>query len=212
MLTLYPLFKNNHFLIILLTNNQFRIILVNNLFLIIYKYNKYRLIVQLRLGENIINYKDIANEVNRSPTTIRKWCPRIIELSGYHFTFKKIYRGRNKEPLKQFVFTDDDLIKFKELAKLLTETNDFNYSVFEVYGNLKYKREQDFKKDIDDLDDYYFNEIDRLRKKIKELETNNLLLNNKLSTLEQFNSRLKKIEIGLRKKNIGDLLNDKFKN
>lgn len=159
-----------------------------------------------------MDYKDIAKEVNRSPTTVRKWCPRITELSGYHFTFKKNYRGRNKEPLKQFVFTDDDLIKFKKLTKLLIETNDFNYSVFEVYGNLKAKRERDLRKDIDDLDDYYFNEIDRLKKRIKELETNNILLNSKLSALEQFNSRLKKIEIGLRKKNIGDLLDDKFKN
>ena len=61
--------------------------------------------------------KYISREVSRSPTTVRKWCPRITELSGHTFTFKKIYKGRNKEPLKQFVFTDDDLIKFKELAK-----------------------------------------------------------------------------------------------
>ena len=159
-----------------------------------------------------MDYKDIAKEVSRSPTTVRKWCPRITELSGYHFTFKKIYRGRNKEPLRQFVFTDDDLIKFKELAKSLSETNDFNYSVYEVYGNLKAKRERDLRKDIDDLDDYCLYKFESLENKIKSLETNNQLLSNKIATLEQFNSRLEKIEIGLRKKNIGELLNDKFKN
>ena len=90
-----------------------------------------------------MDYKYIAREVGRSPTTVRKWCPRITELSGYQFTFKKVYRGRNKIPLKQFVFKDDDLIKFKELAKLLTDTNDLNYSVYEVYGNLIAKRERD---------------------------------------------------------------------
>ena len=157
-------------------------------------------------------YKEIAEALGRSPTTIRKWCPRITELSGYQFTFKKVYKGRTKEPLKKVIFTDYDLIKFKALAKLLTETNDFSYSIFEVYGNLKGKRERDLKKYIDDLDDYYFNQLDSLKKKIKNLETNNQLLSNKIATLEQFNSRLKKIEIGLRKKNIGDLLNDKFKN
>ena len=156
-----------------------------------------------------MDYKYISREVSRSPTTVRKWCPRITELSGYQFTFKKIYRGRNKEPLKQFVFTDDDLIKFKELAKLLSETNDFNYSVYEVYGNLKAKRERDLRKDIDDLDDYCLEKFESLEKKIKSLETNNQLLSNKIATLEQFNSRLEKIEIGLRKRNIGDLLNDK---
>ena len=159
-----------------------------------------------------MDYKDIAREVDRSPTTVRKWCPRITELSGYQFTFKKIYRGRNKEPLKQFVFTDDDLIKFKELAKLLIETNDFNYSVYEVYGNLKAKRERDLRKDIDDVDDYCLSKFENLVKQINTLKTNNQLLNNRVATLEQFNSRLEKIEIGLRKKNIGDLLNDKFKN
>ena len=156
-----------------------------------------------------MDYKYIAREVSRSPTTVRKWCPRITELSGYQFTFKKVYRGRNKEPLKKFVFTDNDLIKFKKLVKLLTETNDFNYSVYEVYGNLKAKREQDFKNDIDDLNDYCLEKFESLENKIKSLETNNQLIRNKIATLEQFNSRLEKIEIGLRKRNIGDLLNDK---
>lgn len=156
-----------------------------------------------------MDYKCIAREVGRSPTTVRKWCPRITELSGHVFTSKSIYQGRKKAPLKKYVFSDDDLVKFKELAKLLTETNDFNYSVYEVYGNLKAKRERDFKNDIDDLDDYCLEKFESLENKIKSLETNNQLLSNKIATLEQFNSRLEKIEIGLRKRNIGDLLNDK---
>ena len=156
-----------------------------------------------------MDYKDIAREVDRSPTTVRKWCPRITELSGYTFTTKSIYQGRSKAPLKKYVFSDNDLIKFKELAKLLSETNDFNYSVYEVYGNLKAKRERDLRKDIDDLDDYCLSKFESLENKIKSLETNNQLLSNKIATLEQFNSRLEKIEIGLRKRNIGDLLNDK---
>ena len=159
-----------------------------------------------------MDYKDIARQVGRSPTTVRKWCPRITELSGYIFTTKSIYQGRSKAPLKKYVFSDDDLVKFKELAKLLSETNDFNYSVFEVYGNLKAKRERDLRKDIDDLEDYCLDKIESLVEQIKNLETNNQLLNNRIATLEKFNSRLEKIEIGLRKKNIGELLNDKFKN
>ena len=159
-----------------------------------------------------MDYKDIAREVGRSPTTIRKWCPRITELSGHTFTTKSIYQGRSKAPLKKYVFSDNDLIKFKELAKLLSETNDFNYSVYEVYGNLKAKRERDLRKDIEDLDDYCLSKFESLVKQIKTLETNNQLLSNRIATLEKFNSRLEKIEIGLRKKNIGELLNDKFKN
>ena len=159
-----------------------------------------------------MDYKDIAREVGRSPTTIRKWCPRITELSGHTFTTKSIYQGRSKAPLKKYVFSDDDLVKFKELAKLLTETNDFNYSVYEVYGNLKAKRERDLRKDIDDLDDYCLNKFESLVEQIKTLETYNRLLSNRIAILEKFNSRLEKIEIGLRKKNIGELLNDKFKN
>ena len=159
-----------------------------------------------------MDYKDIAREVGRSPTTIRKWCPRITELSGHTFTTKSIYQGRSKAPLKKYVFSDNDLIKFKELAKLLSETNDFNYSVYEVYGNLKAKQERDLRKDIDDLEDYCLDKIESLVEQIKNLETNNQLLSNRIATLEKFNSRLEKIEIGLRKKNIGDLLNDKFKN
>ena len=68
------------------------------------------------------------------------------------------------------------------------------------------------RKDIDDLEDYCLDKIESLVEQIKNLEINNQLLNNRIATLEKFNSRLEKIEIGLRKKNIGELLNDKFKN
>ena len=181
----------------------------NNPYLINSNYSKYRLFKQPKSGGNIVDYKYIAKAVGRSPTTVRKWCPRITELSGHVFITKSIYRGRKKAPLKKYVFSDNDLIKFKELARLLSETNNFQYSVYEVYGNLKAKREQDFKNYIDDLDDYCLEKFESLEKKIKSLETNNQLLSNKIATLEQFNSRLEKIEIGLRKRNIGDLLNDK---
>ena len=181
----------------------------NNPYLINLNYSKYRLFKQPKSGGNIVDYKYIAKAVGRSPTTVRKWCPRITELSGHVFITKSIYRGRKKAPLKKYVFSDNDLIKFKELARLLSETNNFQYSVYEVYGNLKAKREQDFKNYIDDLDDYCLEKFESLEKKIKSLETNNQLLSNKIATLEKFNSRLEKIEIGLRKRNIGDLLNDK---
>ncbi len=181
----------------------------NNPYLINSNYSKYRLFKQPKSGGNIVDYKYIAKAVGRSPTTVRKWCPRITELSGHVFITKSIYRGRKKAPLKKYVFSDNDLIKFKELARLLSETNNFQYSVYEVYGNLKAKREQDFKNYIDDLDDYCLEKFESLEKKIKSLETNNQLLSNKIATLEKFNSRLEKIEIGLRKRNIGDLLNDK---
>ena len=71
------------------------------------------------------------------------------------------------------------IIKFKELAKLLSETNDFNYSVYEVYGNLKAKRERDLRNDIDDLEDYCLDKIESLVEQIKSLETNNQLLSNR---------------------------------
>ena len=156
-----------------------------------------------------MDYKDIAREVGRSPTTVRKWCPRITELSGYTFTTKSIYQNKKKAPLKKYVFSDDDLVKFKELAKLLTETNDFSYSVYEVYGNLKVKRERDLRNDIDELDEYCLDKFDDFKNEIESLKTNNQLLSNRIATLEKFNSRLEKLEIGLRKKNIGELLNDK---
>ena len=159
-----------------------------------------------------MDYKDIAREVGRSPTTIRKWCPRITELSGYHFTFKKIYRGRNKEPLKQFVFTDDDLIKFKELAKLLSETNDFNYSVYEVYGNLKAKREREIFNEIDEVGQNSYDRFKALSEKVNQLQKENSKLAHRVYKLEHFNSRLEKLEIGLRKNKIKDLLNEQFKN
>ena len=71
-------------------------------------YIKYRLIVQLRSGVNIINYKDIANEVNRSPTSIRKWCSKITELSEYTFNFEEIYQGRTRAPIKKPNFTKQE--------------------------------------------------------------------------------------------------------
>lgn len=75
----------------------------------------------------VINYKDIA-KVNRSPTTIRKWCSKITDLSGYTFTFDEVYQGRNKDPVKKPVFTKQDVSKFKQLVKRLDETNNFEHA------------------------------------------------------------------------------------
>ena len=157
-----------------------------------------------------MDYKDVAKVVIRSPQTVRKWCPKITALSGYTFDFE-IQRRRNGER-KIPHFTKEDLTKFKELRQALALSGNFEQSVFKVYGNLKAKRERDLRKDIVDLDDYCLSKFESLIKQINTLKTNNQLLNNRIATLEQFNSRLEKIEIGLRKKNIGELLNDKFKN
>ena len=80
----------------------------NNPYLINSNYSKYRLFKQPKSGGNIVDYKYIAKAVGRSPTTVRKWCPRITELSGHIFTSKSIYQGRKKAPLKKYVFSDDD--------------------------------------------------------------------------------------------------------
>ena len=96
-------------MILLLTNILFwNIINIIPFLIICLYYIKYRLIVQLRSGVNIINYKDIANEVNRSPTSIRKWCSKITELSEYTFNFEEIYQGRTRAPIKKPNFTKQE--------------------------------------------------------------------------------------------------------
>ncbi|GHU35876.1 hypothetical protein FACS1894192_01360 [Bacilli bacterium] len=155
-----------------------------------------------------MDYKDIAKAVKRSPQTVRKWCPKITALSGYDFDFE-IQRRRDGDR-KIPKFTQADLTKFMALRQALALSNNFEQSVFKVYGNLKTKRERDLKEEIqqeiDDLFEWFSDDFSKLKDKITSLEQEKSQLVERISKLEQFNSRLEKIEIGLRKKTIKDLL------
>ena len=156
-----------------------------------------------------MNYQDVAKELSRSPTTIRKWCPRITELSGYKFTFEEVYLSRRKQQLIP-KFTKQDLSKFKQLAKILDNTNNLEQAIFTVYGNSKAKREQSYKeeitKEIESIDDWYSEEIDNLKEKINNLVKTVNSQSKRIAKLEEFNSKLENIEIGLRKTKIGEII------
>jgi transposase-like protein len=148
-----------------------------------------------------MNYKDIAKATGRSPTTVRKWCAKIIALSGHTFMFRI-----NKKGQKIPKFTPRDLEKFKALAQAIDISGNFEQAVLKVYGNLQAQKEDCFTQEIKSIDKYMdeefeklYNNIDTLKSQIKQVET-------RLSKLESFNTKLKKIEVGFRKQKIGDLL------
>ena len=155
-------------------------------------------------------YKDVAKVVIRSPQTVRKWCPKITALSGYTFDFE-IQRRRNGER-KIPHFTKEDLTKFKELRQALALSGNFEQSVFKVYGNLKAKREREIFNEIDEVGQNSYDRFKALSEKVNQLQKENSKLAHRVYKLEHFNSRLEKLEIGLRKNKIKDLLNEQFKN
>ena len=157
-----------------------------------------------------MDYKDVAKVVIRSPQTVRKWCPKITALSGYTFDFE-IQRRRNGER-KIPHFTKEDLTKFKELRQALALSGNFEQSVFKVYGNLKAKREREIFNEIDEVGQNSYDRFKALSEKVNQLQKENSKLAHRVYKLEHFNSRLEKIEIGLRKNKIKDLLNEQFKN
>ena len=157
-----------------------------------------------------MDYKDVAKVVIRSPQTVRKWCPKITALSGYTFDFE-IQRRRNGER-KIPHFTKEDLTKFKELRQALALSGNFEQSVFKVYGNLKAKREREIFNEIDEVGQNSYDRLKALSEKVNQLQKENSKLAHRVYKLEHFNSRLEKLEIGLRKNKIKDLLNEQFKN
>ena len=157
-----------------------------------------------------MDYKDVAKVVIRSPQTVRKWCPKITALSGYTFDFE-IQRRRNGER-KIPHFTKEDLTKFKELRQALALSGNFEQSVFKVYGNLKAKREREIFNEIDEVGQNSYDRFKALSEKVNQLQKENSKLAHRVYKLEHFNSRLEKLEIGLRKNKIKDLLNEQFKN
>ena len=157
-----------------------------------------------------MDYKDVAKVVIRSPQTVRKWCPKITALSGYTFDFE-IQRRRNGER-KIPHFTKEDLTKFKELRQALALSGNFEQSVFKVYGNLKAKREREIFNEIDEVGQNSYDRFKALSEKVSQLQKENSKLAHRVYKLEHFNSRLEKLEIGLRKNKIKDLLNEQFKN
>ena len=157
-----------------------------------------------------MDYKDVAKVVIRSPQTVRKWCPKITALSGYTFDFE-IQRRRNGER-KIPHFTKEDLTKFKELRQALALSGNFEQSVFKVYGNLKAKREREIFNEIDEVGQNSYDRFKALSETVNQLQKENSKLAHRVYKLEHFNSRLEKLEIGLRKNKIKDLLNEQFKN
>ncbi|XOQ36882.1 MAG: hypothetical protein ACFWTQ_04955 [Lactococcus sp.] len=157
-----------------------------------------------------MDYKDVAKVVIRSPQTVRKWCPKITALSGYTFDFE-IQRRRNGER-KIPHFTKEDLTKFKALRQALALSGNFEQSVFKVYGNLKAKREREIFNEIDEVGQNSYDRFKALSEKVSQLQKENSKLAHRVYKLEHFNSRLEKLEIGLRKNKIKDLLNEQFKN
>ena len=152
-----------------------------------------------------MDYKDVAKVVIRSPQTVRKWCPKITALSGYTFDFE-IQRRRNGER-KIPHFTKEDLTKFKELRQALALSGNFEQSVFKVYGNLKAKREREIFNEIDEVGQNSYDRFKALSEKVNQLQKENSKLAHRVYKLEHFNSRLEKLEIGLRKNKINYLLN-----
>ncbi|GAB2023789.1 hypothetical protein RyT2_28700 [Pseudolactococcus yaeyamensis] len=153
-----------------------------------------------------MDYKDIAKAVKRSPQTVRKWCPKITALSGYDFDFEVVKRRDGERKIPHF--TKTDLNKFMALRQALASSGSFEQSVFKVYGNLKAKREREIFNEIDEVDQTSYDRFLTLSKKVRELKKSNDDLTQRICELEQFNSRLEKLEIGLRKKTIKELINE----
>ncbi|ESV54123.1 hypothetical protein SAG0136_02365 [Streptococcus agalactiae LMG 14747] len=132
----------------------------------------------------LIEYKDIASLTGRSVSTVKKWRLKIEELSGYEFEKTKSRVSRRSVQV-YFVFSEEEVVKFVELSKEITRTNDLDNSVKKVWGDLNAQLERDLGKEIRELRIWIGKYTLETNKRIEALESANKELRQELSRLKE---------------------------
>lgn len=142
-----------------------------------------------------MNYIDVAELANRSPSTIKKWRTRIEKRSGYTFRKEKILIGRRRnrktgqitrQVQSLYKFSDEETQKFVQLSQLIPQKG-LDESIRQVFGD----REQKLKAEQLKKQEHFYNQVLELEKTMKAVKSKIIWLSQENSRL---NERLKGLE------------------
>ena len=82
-----------------------------------------------------MNYRELAESIDRPYNTVRKWRGEITKISGNEFKRIKVRNGRGRKNRTTYDFNELDVKCFKELDRLLKIGKNKVEAIYEVFGN-----------------------------------------------------------------------------
>lgn len=96
-----------------------------------------------------MNYRELAEAIDRPYNTVRKWRGEITKISGNEFKRIKVRNGRGRKNRTTYDFDELDVKCFKELDRLLKAGKNKVEAIHEVFGN---KEVEELQKEQSDFD------------------------------------------------------------
>lgn len=96
-----------------------------------------------------MNYRELAEAIDRPYNTVRKWRGEITKISGNEFKRIKVRNGRGRKNRTTYDFDELDIKCFKELDRLLKTGKNKVEAIHEVFGN---KEVEELQKEQNDFD------------------------------------------------------------
>lgn len=99
-----------------------------------------------------MNYRELAEAIDRPYNTVRKWRGEITKISGNEFKRIKVRNGRGRKNRTTYDFNELDVKCFKELDGLLKTGTNKVEAIYEVFGNKEVEELQKQKSDFEILE------------------------------------------------------------
>lgn len=152
-----------------------------------------------------MNYRELAEAIDRPYNTVRKWRGEITKISGNEFNRIKVRNGRGRKNRTTYDFDELDVKCFKELDRLLKTRKNKVEAIYEVFGNKEVEELQKQNNDFDSLE----RTSQALRGQIKALSKRIQDQKSELDTLKTKTSDLTERIEALEKRGLKNIFNKK---
>jgi predicted nucleic acid-binding Zn-ribbon protein len=152
-----------------------------------------------------MNYRELAEAIDRPYNTVRKWRGEITKISGNEFKRIKVRNGRGRKNRTTYDFNELDVKCFKELDGLLKTGTNKVEAIYEVFGNKEFEELQKQKSDFEILE----RKSQALRRQIVALSKRIQDQQSELDTLKTKTSDLTERIETLEKRGIKNIFNKK---
>ncbi|MFQ6366747.1 hypothetical protein ACLM47_08385 [Lactococcus lactis] len=152
-----------------------------------------------------MNYRELAEAIDRPYNTVRKWRGEITKISGNEFKRIKVRNGRGRKNRTTYDFNELDVKCFKEFDRLLKIGKNKVEAIYEVFGNKEVEELQKQKSDFEILE----RKSQALRRQIVALSKRIQDQQSELNTLKTKTSDLTERIENLEKRGIKNIFNKK---
>ena len=133
-----------------------------------------------------MNYAELANQINRPYSTVRKWRNEITTISGYEFERIKVSNGPKRKNRTTYDFNDEEVKQFSKLSELLQSGASKVDAITQFFGNLELEAKEKQEDELQNLKQVTLSQsksIENLLQQEKLLQRQLTMLNQNVSDL-----------------------------